>query len=242
MFRQPFLEIFPVFDNMAEIYHTYQRDFFNNEVSEMEFMNAGGPLMWIILGLSIVALAIFIERLFFFKRASTDAEALELALSKALFNNDSQQAVEIAKGGKSSLHRLFSAAVTHWQVDTEAFKLLLEQQIRRELFRWMKGLTLLGTISRVAPLLGLLGTVLGMVEIFRSLPTAGQAPMISLAGGIWQALLTTVAGLSVAVPTVLGYTFLVSRIDDQEETLFRGADFLIREKLIETTRSHHAGE
>ncbi|MDD2206415.1 MAG: MotA/TolQ/ExbB proton channel family protein [Aminobacterium sp.] len=201
----------------------------------MEIMRAGGPIMWIIFFLSIIALAVFVERLFFFRRSSTDPEKLELSLCKALYENNAEQATKIVRSGDSSLHRLFIAAVTHWQVDTEAFKLLLEQQIRRELFRWLKGLSLLATISRVAPLLGLLGTVLGMVQIFRDLPQANQAPMIALSGGIWQALLTTVAGLSIAVPTVLAYTYLSAKIDDQEETLYRGADFLIREKLMGTT-------
>ena len=205
----------------------------------MGIMRAGGPIMWVIFVLSIIALGVFIERVLFFRRSSTDPEKLELALSEALYENDAEKATQIAKSGDSSLHRLFIAAVAHWQVDTEAFKLLLEQQIRRELFRWIKGLTLLGTISRVAPLLGLLGTVLGMVEIFRGLPQASQSPMIALSGGIWQAPLTTVAGLSIAVPTVLAYTLLKAKIDDQEETLYRGADFLIREKLTAGTKAPH---
>jgi biopolymer transport protein ExbB len=71
-----------------------------------------------------------------------------------------------------------------------------------------------------------------MVEIFRELAGSQSAPMIALAGGIWKALLTTVAGLSVAVPVILFHTFLSSRVDNQEETLNRGSDFLLREHIL----------
>ena len=116
-------------------------------------------------------------------------------------------------------------------------KALMEQQLRREMFRWEKGLGTLATIARVAPLLGLLGTVLGMVSTFRGLPAvsghaSSGAGMADLASGIWVALLTTVAGLSVAVPVILCHTALSARIDSEEETLHRGVDFLVREKLL----------
>lgn len=101
---------------------------------------------------------------------------LEERLGKALFEGDRDTASRIVAEGESSLHHLFSAAIAHWQIDAETLKLLLEQEIRRELFRWEKGLALLGTAARLAPLLGLLGTVLGMVEIFRLLPESAASP------------------------------------------------------------------
>jgi biopolymer transport protein ExbB len=198
----------------------------------VEIMRAGGFVMWIILVLSIGAGAVVLERLFFFHRASTDPVLLEERLGKALFEGDRDTASRIVAEGESSLHHLFSAAIAHWQIDAETLKLLLEQEIRRELFRWEKGLALLGTAARLAPLLGLLGTVLGMVEIFRLLPESAASPMITLAGGIWKALLTTVAGLCAAVPMVLAHTYLASRVARAEEMLERGADFILREKLL----------
>jgi biopolymer transport protein ExbB len=198
----------------------------------------GGPLMWVIAAISVLAFAIVIERLLFFRKASTDPMALETALGKALYEKDETAAKAVVKSGSSSLHRLFEVAISHWQTGPDSLETLMEQQLRREMFRWEKGLGTLATIARVAPLLGLLGTVLGMVSTFRGLPAvsgtaSGGAGMTELASGIWVALLTTVAGLAVAVPVILCHTFLSARIDSEEETLHRGIDFLVREKLLQ---------
>jgi len=198
----------------------------------LEIMQTGGPVIWIIALCSVIALAIVIERLFFFARSSSNPEKLEIELCSAIYENDPRKASKLVNSRDSSIHRLFRAGVSHWKVDHEAMKMLLEQEVRREIYRWEKGLNILATIARVAPLLGLLGTVLGMVEIFRELAGSQSAPMIALAGGIWKALLTTVAGLSVAVPVILFHTFLSSRVDNQEETLNRGSDFLLREHIL----------
>ena len=95
----------------------------------------------------------------------------------------------------------------HWEVGHEAMQILLEQEVRREVFRWERGLGSLATIARVTPLLGLLGTVIGMIDVFRNLPGLSGSSVAVLAGGIWEALLTTVAGLSVAVPLILFHAF-----------------------------------
>jgi len=115
----------------------------------------------------------------------------------------------------------------------------LEQEVRHEIYRWEKGLTLLSTIARVEPLLGLLGTVLGIVNVFRAVAESeGAANMALLASGIWEALLTTVAGLSVAIPAVLCYSWFSSKIDAAEESLWRGTDFILREKLLRGKMEH----
>ncbi len=188
--------------------------------------------MWVIFGLSVLAGAIIIERLVFFKKAWAEPEEVERKIAQAIYEGDRARASELTRSRDSSLHRLFKAAVDHWAADVEAVKILLEQEKRRELFRWERGLEMLSTIARVAPLLGLLGTVLGMVEVFRTISAGRGADMLYLASGIWEALLTTVAGLSVAIPVVLAYAYLSSKVDMVEETLSRGADFILREKLL----------
>lgn len=198
----------------------------------LSVMQLGGPLMWVIFGLSVLAGAIIIERLVFFKKAWAEPEEVERKIAQAIYEGDRARASELTRSRDSSLHRLFKAAVDHWAADAEAVKVLLEQEKRRELFRWERGLEMLSTIARVAPLLGLLGTVLGMVEVFRTISAGRGADMLYLASGIWEALLTTVAGLSVAIPVVLAYAYLSSKVDMVEETLSRGADFILREKLL----------
>ena len=195
----------------------------------LNYMNEGGCIMWIIAGLSVVALAVVIERLIFFHRASTDPEKLEAEFGAAVSKHDIDAARSVVRSSQSSLHRLFFTAFAHWGVSREDMKLLMEQQVRRELFRWEKNLFVLEIIGKTAPLLGLLGTVLGMVEMFQSLHLGGQISAAAVTGGIWKALFTTVAGLVVAIPTIFAHGLLVSRIDGEEETLNRGADYITRE-------------
>lgn len=195
----------------------------------LEYMNQGGFIMWIIAALSVVSLAVVIERLIFFHRASTDPEKLESEFGAAVSRNDIDAARNVVRSSQSSLHRLFFTAFAHWGVGREDMKLLMEQQVRREVYRWEKHLYVLEIIGKTAPLLGLLGTVLGMVEMFQSLHLGGQISAAAVTGGIWKALFTTVAGLIVAIPAIFAHGLLVSRIDNAEETLNRGADYLIRE-------------
>lgn len=202
----------------------------------LEYMQVGGSIMWVIAAMSIVALAVVIERLIFFMRASTDAEALEMAFGEAVAENDIEKGSRVVQASRSSLHRLFFAAFAHWGVSGDNMKLLLEQQVRREIFRWEKRFFLLEIIARTAPLLGLLGTVLGMVDMFQSLHLGVQINAQTVTGGIWKALFTTVAGLVVAIPTILAHGFLVSLVDNEEETLNRGADYLMREHFMSHDR------
>ncbi len=199
---------------------------------ELALIKSGGPVLWVIAVLSVLALSVVVERLLFFRRNGADASKLELELCEALHDRDKERASTLVRARDTSLHRLCAAAVDHWGVEKDVLGELMGQQVRRELFRWQKGLGLLATIARVAPLLGLLGTVLGMIDIFRVLPEGGRADMAFLAAGIWKALITTVAGLSVAVPAILAHAYLLHRVDDEEETLLRTTDFLVREKNL----------
>ena len=193
-----------------------------------EYMQAGGAIMWLILAMSVLALALVIERILFFLSASTNPQKLELAFGEAIAQDDREKVGEVV-GGKSSMHRMFRCACAHWQIDAENLKLLLEGQIRRELYRWEKRLPTLDIIAKTAPLLGLLGTVLGMVEMFQSMSLGGAVNSQAITGGIWKALFTTVAGLTVAIPVIFAHGVLSGMIDKEEETLKRASDFVIME-------------
>lgn len=203
----------------------------------MDYMKAGGTIMWLIATLSVVALAVVIERLLFFRRSWADPEKLETEFGEAVSHGDIDGARAVIRSANSSLHRLYFAAFAHWGIGREEMKLLMEQQVRREIFRWEKNLFMLEVIGRIAPLLGLLGTVLGMVEMFSSLHAGGQISATAVTGGIWKALFTTVAGLVVAIPTICAHAWLTAQIDNEEETLSRGADYLIREHFASTAGS-----
>lgn len=195
-------------------------------------MNLGGPVMWIIAGLSILGAAIAMERLWFYFIASTEPSQLELSLGELIYNGKKEEASRLVRQKETSLHRLFRVAVDHWETDAEALEALLEQEVRREVFRWERGLGFLATLARVTPLLGLLGTVMGMIDVFRNLPGMTGSSMAVMAGGIWKALLTTVAGLGVAIPLILCHAYLSVRLERTEEMLWRGVDFMVREKIL----------
>ena len=207
-------------------------------IAILSYFEAGGALMWVLLALSVAAATVVLERLLFFFTASTDAAGLEARLGAALDEGRMDDAREIVSSSRSSLHRVFQAALAHWWIGREEMVLLLNQEIRREIFRWEKRLPFLEMTARAAPLLGLLGTVLGMVEMFSALHEGGQVTASAVTGGIWKALYTTVAGLSVAIPTLFVHSMLAGRIDSEEECLRRGADFIIRKRF----RAENGGE
>jgi biopolymer transport protein ExbB len=201
----------------------------------LEYMRLGGSIMWVIFGLSIVALAIIFERIFFFAGASANPKRLETAFDKAISRGDDEK-TRHAVSGRSSMHRLFSAAYKHWELDREGLGVVVEGNIRRECYRWEKNMALLEIIAKIAPLLGLLGTVLGMVEMFRTLHLGGSVNAEAVTGGIWKALFTTVAGLIVAIPVVAIHGILAGRIGREEEKLERGGEFL----MLQHARSNDA--
>ena len=196
----------------------------------MEFMNAGGSLMWVIAALSVIGCAVVLERLLFYLCNSASPQALERGIGEALRDGDIEAAAELVKKRGTSLHRLYLTGLSHWENTYDALKELLMQEVRRETFRWNKHVGLLSIIARVAPLLGLLGTVLGMVEMFQALPEGGS--MVLVAGGIWKALITTVAGLCVAIPALILHAWLSNIVDNEEEKLYRAAEFLMRERIL----------
>jgi biopolymer transport protein ExbB len=162
------------------------------------YMNAGGPVMWVILCLSVLGSAIIFERVLFFAAARREV----------LFSGDN---------GNVS--------------DVEALRLLADRRVQAELFRWRRNLALLEIIIRAAPMLGLLGTVLGMVEMFRVLGAGGNIDSAAVVGGIREALFTTVAGLCCAVPLLFADGLLNAAIDNREERLNEAADQWIRERI-----------
>jgi biopolymer transport protein ExbB len=203
----------------------------------LEYMRLGGSIMWIILALSVLSAAVVIERLFFFALSSGNLNKLQGVFDRSVIKplSDSSDASRFHVG-KSSLHRLFSVAWDHWEDDDAQLDSKLEEAIRRELYEWERNLPMLEIIARVAPLLGLLGTVLGMVEMFGAMSMGGAVNARVVTGGIWKALFTTVAGLSVAIPVLLAHGFLTGAIEREEETLERGASFIL-DKRRETQKA-----
>lgn len=177
----------------------------------------GGPVLWILALLSVAALAIVLVKLWQFSRLRLNArEPVEPALAHWL-RHEPAAALAALKGSPQPSARLLERALEGLTRPAVNLALLREELTRlataqlEQLRAWLRALEVIAALS---PLLGLLGTVLGMIEAFRQLELAGsQVNPAILSGGIWQALLTTAAGLSVAIPVVLVHSWLERRVE-----------------------------
>ena len=176
----------------------------------MGMIEQGGILMWPLAAFSILALAIILERFIVFSTFGFPDRSLKPALDKAL-QEGSVEALE-AVHFPDRLERVSQIMLERdYKGDRERLLSVLFDELHDEL---SKRLGLLGVIVRAAPLLGLLGTVLGMIESFSNIAaTSGGVDMTGLAGGIWQALLTTAFGLAVAIPSLLAQSWFLHRRD-----------------------------
>ena len=184
----------------------------------IEFLKRGGLLMVPILAFSVVALMVFIERAWSLRSPRViPRDFLELVRRKVGAGR-SAEALTLCEGNRSALSTVAAAGLRHAGRPREVVKEAFEEVGRIEVTHLGRFVEVLGTIAAVAPLLGLLGTVVGMIDVFRAVVDeasrqAGPVNPGTLANGIWAALLTTAAGLSVAIPTFLGYKFLLARVD-----------------------------
>lgn len=174
------------------------------------YFEAGGILMWPLLGCSLLALGVVIERLIRARRGAViDPVAIE-DIQKLLEAGEVAHALEKHKSGPTALVRVICRALADDPRPDEFEKTLLHAA-QRELLLLTNNLGLLAVIAKVAPLLGLLGTVFGMIAGFEALEKAG-AGKAQLAVAVRVALITTAAGLSIAIPTVIALAFFRARV------------------------------
>lgn len=178
---------------------------------------AGGPVMWPILFCSIFALAIIIEKLWHLHRIRIDSQAFLNNILEKMKHHQVKEALALCDNTNSPIARILKVGILKNDRPRPQIKEAIEDASLYEIPKLEKNLSVLATIAHISPLLGLLGTVTGMVRCFQSIQakTAAmhQVSPGDLAGGIWEALLTTVAGLVVAIPTFVIYNYLVNRIN-----------------------------
>jgi len=188
------------------------------------FLAKGGVLVIPILFCSVVALAIFLERLIRFTRMRKRGEGLDLKVAEKLKNNQDREAYEIAGSSNSPMGRVLVQAIEVKDRDRETLETVLMHATDEEVKGFSRYLQALATIGNIAPILGLLGTVIGMMRAFMVIQEmGGKVNAAVLAGGIWEAMMTTALGLSVALPTMVAHSYLLSRVDRYEARLQDGA-------------------
>lgn len=177
----------------------------------LEIFYRGGPLMYPILFCSIIGWAIFMERFFAYFQIRRDLLAMQRRVVSLLQEGHLAEALALSDRGKTPLARILQVVLKNQGRSRAYLKALAEEVGVREAVSLQRYLGLLGTIANVAPLLGLLGTVLGMINAFNVIAAQGVGTPATLGGGISEALITTAAGLTVAVPMLLVHRYLTAR-------------------------------
>jgi len=179
-----------------------------------ELVQAGGWLMIPILLCSVIALAIVTERMWTLRKKKVIPAKLVTGIWK-LLNNDAlteKHINEIEKG--SPLGKVLAAGLINRHLSRDMVRESIEETGRFVVHEMERFLNTLGTISTITPLLGLLGTVIGMIKVFTAITTIGVGDPGQLAGGISEALITTAAGLTVAIPSLIFHRHLKRKIDE----------------------------
>ncbi|MGM0953262.1 MAG: MotA/TolQ/ExbB proton channel family protein [Pseudomonadota bacterium] len=179
-----------------------------------ELLKAGGILMVPIVACSVLALAIILER-FWSLRASRVAPPQSVNelwrwIKKKELNSKKLKALQAS----SPLGQVLAGGLMNAKHGREIMKESIEQEASQVIHQLERFLNPLGTIATITPLLGLLGTVIGMIKVFAEIQLAGVGNAGNLAGGISEALITTAAGLSVAIPALIAHRYFIRRVDE----------------------------
>jgi biopolymer transport protein ExbB len=179
-----------------------------------ELLANGGLMLWLILVVSAVGVAVFVERFLHCHRAQINSTEFLNGVRTVLKRDNVVEALSICDATPGPVARLVKTAIVNRDHGRERVREALEEAGLAEVPRLEEKLNLLATIAQLAPLLGLLGTVLGFIKTFSYMQSQGLYSHLSdLSTGIWQALICTAAGLAVAIPAHAGYNYLVSRVN-----------------------------
>lgn len=196
-----------------------------------ELIQKSGAIIYPIILCSIIAFGIILERLYYLRKIKIDTVAFMNNIEAALKRNKIAEAVKICEDTPGPIARIIKAGLFKHDRPRQEMREAIEDAGQQEVPRLEKYIKILATIAHISPLLGLLGTVTGMAKAFQviQMKTVALNPVntADLAGGIWQALLTTAAGLIVAIPTIVAYHYLVSKVQDFVLEMERSATELI---------------
>lgn len=178
-----------------------------------EIFLKGGYIMWLILATSIVGLAVVIDRFLVLRKARINVPAFMVRIRGFIKKKDISGAISYCMEEKSPVANIVRKGLKKYKYGHDRVKEAIENAGSQEISKLEKGLTILATVSGIAPLLGFLGTVTGMIQAFMTIQDlAGAANPSDLAGGIWEALITTAFGLIVGIPALAFYNYFLSAV------------------------------
>ncbi|HVL67742.1 MAG TPA: MotA/TolQ/ExbB proton channel family protein [Vicinamibacterales bacterium] len=177
------------------------------------YVERGGPVMWPLLALSVLGLTVIIWRWWALRQATAGVPTLMKALRTALLDGDVTQAIAICDRHPGPVASIVKAGLVRAARPKEEIELALQDASAHELAALERGLPVLATVAMISPLLGFLGTVTGMINSFEALASVGLNNPAAVAQGISQALITTAAGLMIAIPVQMAYNYFVTRVN-----------------------------
>jgi biopolymer transport protein ExbB len=194
----------------------------------VEVVQQGGVILWVIVACGLVALGVFMERLLHLHRARIKSEDFIAGICNNLRRGNLREALVICDETPGPVAEIVRAAILNREGGKEAIRMAVENAGRTEISRMERRLAALATMAQVAPLLGLLGTVLGMIQSLRVMRAA--APLVQpgdVMGGLMQALAVTAAGLAVAAPCYVAFNFLLGKVEKIVLDMERAASDII---------------
>ena len=194
----------------------------------MGLMHDGGWVMWILLGFSVVALAVIVERWLVLRSAKINVNEFLAKLRKALIVNKSlRDAIKICEQYKGPLASIMKAGLLKYGQPKEDIEKTIETAALHEMARLEKRLIVLASVANVSPLLGFFGTVTGMIRSFDALAEQGLSNPGAVAAGISEALITTAGGLAVAIPVQLAYNYFMNSINKSVRDIETSTNMLL---------------
>ena len=196
-----------------------------------DLIQKGGPMMYLIMLCSVLAFGVVIERIYHLNKARIDANKFMDEIVTVLKRNKIIEAIEMCNTTPGPIAHIIKAGILKHDRSKAEIKEAVDEAAQLEIPRLEKHMPVLATIAHIAPLLGLVGTVTGMIKSFQVIQQKAMAMIPvnpgDLAGGIWEALLATLAGLAVAIPTYVAYNYLASQVDSLVFDMERSATDLV---------------
>src|SRR5579859_6246527 len=202
----------------------------------MSVMKQGGPDMWILLALSVIVVAIVIERLVFFASQHGDTKGLLRTIGQKIAADDLDGAVKICQQNKGMLPRILEFGLRRGEKNRADITDALSIALMEHLNALERNLGVIGTIAVIAPFVGLSGTVLGIIRAFQDIALKGNSTPAVVAAGVSEALITTFAGLVVAIFAVIFFNYFKSRIKAYNQEMIVAAN-----QLAEMLHFHNTG-